>query len=214
MSSHDSPLQHHFCDLEQQYESSALGMWVFLVQEILFFGGFFLAYAIYRASYPMAFEIASRQLSIGMGAFNTVVLIGSSLTMVLAVHAARVGDQRRLLRNLWLTLGLGGVFLVVKAFEYTAKFQHHLVPGPHFQFPSYEGSGPEIFYSLYFGMTALHALHMIIGMGYLLFVIKDAKKGRFTPEWNTPVDMLGLYWHFVDIVWIFLFPLLYLIARH
>ena len=148
-----------------------------------------------------------------MGAFNTVVLISSSLTMVLAVHAAKEGKTSQVIRYLGCTLGLGLIFMGVKAVEYTEKFIHHLVPGPYFQFTDVNGPGAEIFFSLYFGMTGLHALHMVIGMGILAGLVFKAKSGAYTAAYNTPIDMTGLYWHFVDIVWIFLFPLLYLIAR-
>ena len=206
-----SPLKHHFADLKQQYFAANLGMWLFLVTEILFFGGIFLGYALYRGMYPEAFALASAKLSMPLGAFNTVVLISSSFTMVLAVSAAQGGHKKETIRNLFLTIALGFVFLIVKFFEYRAKFAHHLVPGKHFEFHGHSGFGAEIFYSFYFGMTGLHALHMIIGMIILGILVYQAGKGRFTREYNTPVDMTGLYWHFVDIVWIFLFPLLYLI---
>jgi len=212
MSEHD-PLQHHFADLEQQYDASSLGMWVFLVTEILFFGGIFLGYAVYRTMYPDAFALASRALSIKLGAFNTAVLISSSFTMVMAVQAAKRGKQKQIVWNLIFTFLLGFAFMVVKYFEYSAKFAHHLVPGHHFAFGGYEGAGPEIFFSFYFGMTGLHAFHMIIGMVYLLVLAKQASSSRFTAAYNTPVDMVGLYWHFVDIAWIFIFPMLYLIDR-
>jgi cytochrome c oxidase subunit 3 len=219
---HGAPpeLRHHFVDMEAQKEASALGMWIFLVTEVLFFGGMFTAYVIYRASYTRAFEGASNLLDIRLGAFNTVVLIVSSLTMALAVRAGQMGKKNLILLFLALTILLGSTFLGVKVVEYTQKFQHHEVPGPHFVVPLDEETHQplprqsEMFFSLYFCMTGLHALHMIIGIGLLLWLMARARRGEFTASYNTPVDMVGLYWHFVDVVWIFLFPLLYLLGRH
>jgi cytochrome c oxidase subunit 3 len=189
-------------------------MWVFLVTEILFFGGLFLAYTVYRSEYARAFAEASRHLDITLGTFNTAVLIVSSLTMALAVFSAATGRRRALLLFLIATMVLGGVFLSVKAVEYGHKFHDHLVPGPHFRFPGPYARQAEIFYSLYFAMTGLHAAHMIVGIGILTVLVLQARKGRYGPDYYTPVEVSGLYWHFVDIVWIFLFPLLYLIGRH
>ena len=207
-------LQHQFDSMEQQKEASSLGMWVFLVTEILFFGGLFLAYTVYRAKYPLAFAEASRHLDITLGTFNTAVLIISSLTMALAVYSAASGSRKTIILFLLLTMALGGVFLGVKAVEYTHKFHDHLVPGPHCRFPGAEARQAEIFFSLYFTMTGLHAVHMIVGIGLLTVLLLHARKGRYGPTYSTPVEICGLYWHFVDIVWIFLFPLLYLIGRH
>lgn len=209
-----SPLQHHFVDLHQQYDASQLGMWAFLITEILFFGALFTAYVIYRIMYPTAFGAASSHLDISLGAFNTAVLIASSLTMALAVHAGHTGNPKRIIKFLLWTIVLGGIFLGVKAVEYSHKFHEHLVPGPTFSFPTYPGAGSELFFSLYFAMTGLHAFHMVIGIIGLFILVWMAHKGRFTEEYSTPVEMMGLYWHFVDIVWIFLFPLLYLVMRH
>jgi cytochrome c oxidase subunit 3 len=207
-------LQHHFDTMEQQRDASSLGMWVFLVTEILFFGGLFLVYTVYRSQYSRAFAEASRHLDITLGTFNTAVLIVSSLTMALAVFSAATRRRRALLVFLIATMVLGGVFLGVKAVEYGHKFHDHLVPGPHFRFPGPYARQAEIFYSLYFAMTGLHAAHMIIGIGILTVLVLQARKGRYGPDYYTPVEVSGLYWHFVDIVWIFLFPLLYLIGRH
>ncbi|HTO87886.1 MAG TPA: cytochrome c oxidase subunit 3 family protein [Thermoanaerobaculia bacterium] len=207
-------LQHHFVDLEAQKEASSLGMWVFLVTEILFFGGMFTAYVVYRASYRAAFEGASNLLDIRLGAFNTAVLILSSLTMALAVWAASQGKKNRIVVFLSATILLGAVFLGVKVIEYSQKFEHHEVPGPHFVVPHGLPRQAEMFFSLYFCMTGLHALHMVVGIGLLSWLIARARRGDFTTRYNTPVEMVGLYWHFVDIVWIFLFPLLYLLGRH
>ncbi len=209
-------LQHQFESMEQQKEASALGMWIFLVTEILFFGGLFLAYTVYRWQYPRGFSHASLHMDIVIGMVNTVVLILSSLTMAMAVHSAATGRQRRLVAFLVATMGLGLVFLALKAVEYTDHIRHHLFPGRFFHYPGPPGDAPaaQMFFSLYFGMTGLHALHMVVGIGILSTLLAMSLRGRFTPRWHTPVEISGLYWHFLDIVWIFLFPLLYLIGRH
>ena len=213
---HSNPaLLHHFDDMDQQFEASTLGMWAFLITEIMFFGGLFLGYTIYRSLYPEAFAEASKLLDYRLGAINTAVLICSSLTMVLAVRAAQLGQRRQLIIFLLLTIILGSVFLGNKAMEYSHKFHEHLVPGPNFG-PEPALANPQhaqLFFSFYFAMTGLHALHMIIGIGILAALAYQSWRGRFSAEYFSPVDITGLYWHFVDIVWIFLFPLLYLIAR-
>ena len=214
MSSTSPALLHHFDSAEQQKDASTLGMWIFLVTEIMFFGGLFLCYIVYRTTHPAAFVAASHELDITLGGINTAVLIGSSLTMVLAVSAAQAGLRKSLVAFLILTILLGSVFLGIKGVEYHEKFVNHHVPGPSFHFEGPEAAHAQLFFSLYFAMTGLHALHMIVGAGLLIWLIAQAAKGRFTPAYNTPVEMIGLYWHFVDIIWIFLFPLLYLIDRH
>jgi cytochrome c oxidase subunit 3 len=209
---HHPALQHHFDTLEQQQHASTLGMWVFLVTEVLFFGGLFMAYILYRTWYPEMFMAASSHLDIKLGAFNTVVLIGSSLTMALAVHEAQLGNRKATIILLIATMVLGAVFLGVKVIEYTDKFHHHLIPGPNFQFAAPFSQNAQLYFSLYFAMTGLHAVHMIIGIVLMTVITVMAGRGKFSPEYYTPVEMMGLYWHFVDIVWIFLFPLLYLIG--
>jgi cytochrome c oxidase subunit III len=213
---HHPKLQHHFDDMEQQAEASTLGMWVFLVTEIMFFAGLFMAYIVYRSAYPDAFEEASAHLSIFWGGLNTAVLIFSSLTMALAVRAAQV-DLSPKTQVGWLlaTMFLGSVFLGVKVIEYSDKFREGIVPGPNFNVAIWtHPAGVEMFYSLYFIMTGLHALHMIIGIGIMAVIAWMAWRRQFSSAYYTPVEVSGLYWHFVDIVWIFLFPLLYLIGRH
>ncbi len=209
-----SALVEHFRDLEQQREASSLGMWIFLVTEIMFFGGLFLAYTVGRSGYPAAFGEASRHLDVALGGINTGVLIVSSLTMALAVWASQTGKRKMLLGFLGLTLLLGLTFLTLKSVEYADKFHHHLVPGSAFSFPGAAARPAELFFSLYFAMTGLHALHMVIGVGVLAFLFRQARRGHYTAQYYTPVEISGLYWHFVDIIWIFLFPLLYLIDRH
>jgi cytochrome c oxidase subunit 3 len=211
---HHPRLQHHFDSLEQQLYASTFGMWVFLVTEVLFFGGLFMAYILYRIWYPEMFVAASHHLNIPLGAVNTAVLIGSSLTMAYAVNAAQRGAKPRE-QVAWLlgTMFLGAVFLGIKVVEYGDKFEHHLVPGASFLFdkPEFQQTA-QIYFSLYFALTGLHATHMIVGMVIMAVIARMAAKGEFTAEWYTPVEIMGLYWHFVDLVWIFLFPLLYLIA--
>lgn len=230
-----SALQHHFENMEQQREAGTLGMWVFLVTEIMFFGGLFLAYTIYRYQYPAAFATASNHLDIRLGAINTVVLIFSSFTMAMAVYSTQVGNRRNSIICLLLTIVLGLTFLGIKAVEYRDKYNDSLIPGElipgHPFHPEVAGPGDtdhhklrlvpgatvrnvELFYWIYFAMTGMHALHMIIGVGLLLVLTILAWRGRFSPEYHAPVEISGLYWHFVDIVWIFLFPLLYLLGRH
>jgi len=233
-----------FQTLDQQKETATLGMWVFLVTEILFFGGLFLAYTINRHAFSTAFGIGGNMLDLTLGAANTVVLILSSLTMAMAVWSATTSKKSLVTIFLILTLALGGVFLGVKVVEYKQKFDHHLIPGHNFDIsycvknPSPACGTPaelakeekeieeglkvdpdlnahaQLYFSLYFGMTGLHALHMVIGAGLLLWLIVQSAKRRFDANYNTPVENIGLYWHFVDIVWIYLFPLLYLINRH
>ena len=278
---------HHFDTMEQQYTTSSLGMWVFLIQEIMFFGGLFIAYLVYRHKYYESFGLASFSLRVDLGLFNTIVLIGSSLTMALAVNAAQRGLRKRLMTFIVATMLLGSLFLGVKVVEYTEKFEKREIPGRNFCFEpqgapcanvshapestpdilkrylsghffpavghaaegthetgmSAESSSPEqvggqyrvrdvmgnvpgsserdrsrpgaeIYFSLYFAMTGMHALHMIVGMGLMVWLLWNAYKGVYSETYFTPVENFGLYWHFVDIVWIYLFPLLYLINRH
>jgi cytochrome c oxidase subunit 3 len=219
---------HQFDTMEQQKESSTLGMWLFLVTEIMFFGGLFTAYVVYRTMYPAAFAAASSTLNVPLGALNTAVLICSSLTMALAIRSAQVNWRKGTLIFLLLTMALGSTFLVVKGFEYADKFREHHVPGPTFNFvleDAREASALQaadgdyqrhiqIFFSLYFIMTGIHATHMIIGLGILAVLYFYSRRGKYDSEYYNPLEMTGLYWHFVDIVWIFLFPLLYLLGAH
>lgn len=220
----DPELHSQFDTLDQQKDTAHLGMWVFLITEIMFFGGLFGAYLIYRNLYYPAFVAGSNSISIFWGTLNTAVLICSSLTMAMAVHSAALGARKLLVLFLSLTLLLGAIFLGVKAKEYYDKWTEHHVPGANFHFddPERPGEAPvpadvasqtSIYFSLYFAMTGMHALHMIIGVGILIALIWKAKRGAFPPHHYTMVENFGLYWHFVDIIWIFLFPLLYLISR-
>lgn len=218
-------LRHQFDDLEQQRESINLGMWLFLATEAMMFGGLFFTYALYRGAYPDAFRIGSQHLNVGLGTINTFALLLSSLTMALAVHAAAVAHTRRLILFLAATALLGGVFLGTKAVEWTHDYQVGLIPGLRWTYydthPGEAGRlalvhlAPyhvQMFFVVFFSMTGLHALHMIVGLGLLGVFIWSASRGRFAGGNDQPVEIVGLYWHFVDIIWVFLFPLLYLIA--
>jgi cytochrome c oxidase subunit 3 len=214
LTAHPPGLRHHFDDTEQQFQSSILGMWVFLLTEVMFFGGMFGGYTVYRNLYPDAFASSSKFMNLGIGAFNTAVLICSSLTMVLAVRGAQLGSKKTLILFLVLTLFLGCVFLGLKVVEYHEKWVDHHIPGPGFRYEEAQYfHQAQILFFLYFAMTGMHAMHMIVGAGLLTTLIVMASRNRFSAAWYTPVEMIGLYWHFVDIVWIFLFPLLYLIGR-
>jgi cytochrome c oxidase subunit 3 len=214
LSSSSATVAHQFDDAVQQRQASTLGMWVFLVTEVMMFGGLFTAYVLYHSNYPGAFAEASHHLDIQLGAANTLILLGSSLTMAIAVHAAQLGRRFSTVFCLLATIALGCVFLGIKAFEYSHKFAENLVPGPSFVFHGSEPGHSELFFSLYFAMTGLHALHMVVGVGILTTLTVMAARKRFSTEYHNPVEIGGLYWHFVDIVWIYLFPLLYLLGRH
>jgi len=273
---HHPRLVHHFESMEQQREAGTLGMWWFLLTEIMFFGGMFLAYTIYRHMYFDAFADGSNVLSIWWGTFNTGILIASSLTMALAVYHAQMGGRKRVVLFLLLTILLGCIFLRVKYIEYSDKFEEHVFPAGDFRWPMAEKPGPphnvgqllvmlvgfhpdgeqqgppehgtsvkvttkyaergpyygvagqipeevadpgfaghvRMYFWLYFAMTGFHALHMIIGIGILFVLAWQSWKGKFSREYHSYIELTGLYWHFVDIVWIFLFPLLYLVDRH
>jgi cytochrome c oxidase subunit 3 len=221
-----SMVAHQFDDLAQQHEASTLGMWAFLATEIMFFGGALTGYAVYRHTYYDAFAAASRLENWRVGGFNTGVLLCSSLSIALAVHAAQMGNRKWIVNWLLLTVLFGSIFIAVKGYEYHHLFQENLVPGAQFDAPRFEKGEPlphhfnneslrrnaQIFYAFYFCLTGVHALHMVIGIGVILYVALLAHRGRFNAAYHNPVEMTGLYWHFVDIVWIFLYPLLYLIA--
>ncbi len=204
-------LAEQFETLEQQREAATLGMWVFLATEVLFFGGLFMAYTYARFSYPEVVEQASRHLNALIGGVNTAVLLLSSLMMALAVKAAQLGRRKPLVLFLTLTALLGVLFLGLKAIEYHEDYVDHLVPGiAAFGFPGTEAGHAALFFWIYFAMTGLHAIHVTAGIVLLSIMAALAWRGRFSPEYHTPVEVTGLYWHFVDIVWVFLFPLLYL----
>lgn len=206
-------LQEHFATMEQQSDASTMGMWVFLVTEIMFFGGMFTAYMVYRHAYPAAWAAGSEQMDFWWGTINTAVLICSSLTMALAVRASQTGRRTMLVTLLIITMLFGCVFLGIKAIEYHGHWVEHQFPGPNFRFAGADSQHVQLFFSLYWAMTGFHALHMAIGVGLVAFIAFRSWKGRYTPEYHNPVENVGLYWHFVDIVWIYLYPLLYLISH-
>jgi cytochrome c oxidase subunit III len=220
---HSGALKEQFDDLEQQHEASNLGMWIFLATEVMFFGGLFTAYTVFRNLYYGGFVAGSHLLEVRFGATNTAVLICSSLTMALAVRAAQTGKRRALILYLLCTIALGLAFLGIKLrFEWYHDYLEGIVPGIHFA-PSPEhlaqwarlGVSPrhvEMFMYFYFVMTGVHALHMVVGAGILSVLVIMAWQGKFGPDRFNAVEMSGLYWHFVDIIWIFLFPLLYLLG--
>ncbi|MCG8372776.1 MAG: cytochrome c oxidase subunit 3 family protein [Balneolales bacterium] len=213
---HPAHVHHHFVDSDQQFDSAKLGMWVFLVNEILFFGGLFCAYIIFRAWYPELFYQAAYELNKVLGGVNTVVLIVSSLTVALAIRSAQTNNIKWLKRNLLFTILLAVVFLVIKAFEYEHKFHYGIAPGSFWD-PSPEvleridHPKANIFFSIYYALTGVHALHVLVGIGLIFWIYLRARKNEFSSEYFTPVEIVGLYWHLVDLIWIFLFPLLYLI---
>ena len=213
MPEHSTAFEHQFDDIEQEHESASLGMWIFLATEVMFFGGMFLGYAVYRGAYSTAYAQASRHLDVLLGGINTGVLLSSSLTMALAVRAAQLGGRRIVVLFLLATIVLGLVFLGIKGFEYYHKYEEHLIPGSHFEFSGPNANHAQVFFSFYFVMTGMHALHMIVGIGVMLTMILMTLRRRFSSEYYFPIEMAGLYWHFVDIVWVFLFPLLYLVDR-
>ena len=208
---HSSHLQHHFVDSDQQFDASKMGMWVFLVTEILFFGGLFAAYIIYRAWYPDLFVQASDHLNTLWGGINTVVLIGSSLTVAMAIRSAQLNQKKGLIINLGITIALAFVFMLIKYFEYTHKFHLGIFPGEFYTYEGIEHARANIFFSIYYMMTGLHGIHVIIGIALMVWLLVKANKNTFSSEYYTPVEIVGLYWHLVDVIWIFLFPLLYLI---
>jgi cytochrome c oxidase subunit 3 len=205
-------LEHHFSTPQQQAESAKLGMWVFLLTEILLFGGLFLAYAVYRSWHPEMFYNAHLFLDRELGTFNTVVLIISSLTMALAIRSMQLGKRKQTIWMLVATLALAAVFLVVKYFEYSHKIHLGQLPGKFYTFDGIEGNNPHVFFSVYFLMTGLHGIHVIGGMFAIGWVLRRTIRHDFSSAYYTPIEMTGLYWHLVDLVWIFLFPLFYLIG--
>jgi cytochrome c oxidase subunit 3 len=227
---HNPLVAHQFDDLAQQKEAGILGMWSFLATEIMFFGGALLAYSIYRTTYHGAFAAASNMELWKVGLFNTFVLLASSFTVVLAVHRAQLGDNKGVFKWIVWTIVFGVAFIAVKAYEYHHIYAEHLIPISNFDpatahhdelhkfdghiFPDYLRRPAQLFFSFYFALTGIHALHMVVGVGIMLYIAKLAKRNEFSPDYYNPVEIAGLYWHFVDIVWIFLYPLLYLVDRN
>ncbi len=209
--SHASHVQHHFVDSDQQFDAAKFGMWIFLVTEILFFGGLFAAYIVYRAWYPELFTLASTELNTLWGGVNTLVLIGSSLTVAMAIKSAQLNQKKNIIINLGITIALALVFMVIKYFEYTHKFEIGIFPGEFYTFEGIDHPKANIFFSLYYLMTGLHGIHVLVGIGLMIWLVKKATNNAFNSEYYTPLEITGLYWHLVDIIWIFLFPLFYLI---
>ena len=209
---HSSHFQHHFADTSQQMDSAKLGTWVFLLTEVLLFGGLFCFYSIYRSWNPDIFHNAHVFLDVWMGATNTVVLIVSSLTMALAIRTMQLGQRKQTIMFLIATVLLASVFMVIKYFEYSHKIHLGQLPGEWYTFQGIKGTNPHIFFSAYFLMTGLHGIHVLGGIGLIIWLIIRTGKGHFSPAYYTPIEMTGLYWHLVDLIWIFLFPLFYLIG--
>jgi cytochrome c oxidase subunit III len=212
LASHE--LRHHFENMEQQRGASSLGMWVFLATEIMFFGGMFLAYLAYRYEYFQAWLEGSQHMNFWIGTINTAVLICSSLTMVLAVLAIQQGRRRLTSVMLTATICFAIAFMVLKGMEYHEHWLAHEFPGPAFHFAGADPRHVEMFFVLYFIMTGFHALHVLIGIGLVSSVLYMNSRGHFSADYHNPIENVGLYWHFVDLVWIYLYPLLYLIGHH
>jgi cytochrome c oxidase subunit 3 len=203
---------HHFASADDEFEAAKQGMWLFLVTEVLMFGGLFVAYGIFRGLYPEMFHEAHKMLQIPMGATNTVVLITSSVTMLFAVTSTQRGKREHAMFYLVITFLLACCFLVIKYFEYSHKFHDGLLPGAYFHNDELKDPKTPLFFSLYFLMTGLHGIHVLIGMGLMAWLFKRTANREFSPSYYTPVELVGFYWHFVDLVWIYLFPLLYLVS--
>jgi cytochrome c oxidase subunit 3 len=212
---HPPHLKHYFVSSEQQFDAAKLGMWLFLITEILLFSGMFVAYTVYRVWHPEVFELGATALNPWLGGANTIVLLFSSFTVASAIHYIQKGDQRKLMINLALTILCASIFMVIKYFEYTSKFSHGIFPGAHLdghgEYAIYNVPYAAQFFSIYFVMTGIHGVHVLVGMGMFGWLLSRAARGHFTAEWYTPIELTGLYWHIVDIIWIFLFPLMYLI---
>lgn len=207
------PLAEHFSEPTQQIESAKLGMWLFLATEILLFGGLFVSYICYHFLHPQLFKEAHKFLNVSLGALNTIVLLFSSLTVVLAIHAIQQNKRKYAILNLSVTIACAITFLIIKYFEYEHKFHAGLLPGKYFTNATL--SNPDethIFFGIYFLMTGLHGVHVLIGIALLTWILLRTIKGDFSSQYYVPVELSGLYWHLVDVIWIFLFPLLYLIS--
>ena len=202
-----------FASLKHQGETAELGMWVFLVNETLFFGALIFTYFLYRISYPREFAVAARDAVLWCGSVNFVILLTSSLTIVLAINAAAQGERRTMIRLLIATAGLGSIFLLTKGYEYYQDFQDKVVPVVNFEAKPGEGSAGELFWVFYWVATGLHAIHLSIGIGLILYMLWRIRRGEITPTYYTPLEVVGIYWSFVDAVWVFLYPCIYLVGR-
>ncbi len=213
MSTASEHLHEQFDAASQQLEASKLGMWAFLATEIVLFGALFCAYSFYRFAYPQGFALASKHTDVLLGTIETGVLLTSSLTMALAIRATRIADRRATVWLLIATAVLGAAFLGIHATEYVHEWHEQLVPGKNFEASLRGVRGSELFFAMYYVMTGLHGLHVTIGVGVIIALAVMSAKSRFTPQYYTPLELGGLYWHLVDIVWIFLYPLFYLVSR-
>jgi cytochrome c oxidase subunit 3 len=198
-----------FDDIEQQSDAAHFGIWVFLATEILFFGGLFLVYGVYRATYPEEFAQAGKALSLTIGTINTAILLTSSFSMAMGVHFAKLGQMKKTVRCLIITWMLGAAFLLLKAKEYSEDFAKGLLPHSD----TLTSNVARIFYCIYYTMTGLHAVHMLVGLGIIAVIARNTARGRYNLEDHNSIEIAGLYWHFVDVIWIFLYPLLYLMDR-
>jgi cytochrome c oxidase subunit 3 len=205
-------LAHHFKDLGQQFDAAKLGVWLFLCTEILMFGGLFVGYIIFHGLYPEMFAEGAKYLDWRLGAINTVVLLASSFTMALGIHYAQTNQRSKSYWALGITVVCGLIFMVIKYFEYTHKIHLGLMPGKFFSFEGAEHANLALYFSFYFLMTGLHGSHVLVGLGLIIWVMIRTKKGEFDSEFYTPVEGVGLFWHLVDLIWIYLFPLLYLVG--
>jgi len=203
---------HHFDSAEHEFQASKQGMWLFMVTEVLMIGAIFVGYFIFRERFPEAFHEAHKLLNVKLGALNTAVLIFSSYTMVRGVSAAQRGDNKKCLRFLATTVAMGAIFCIVKYFEYSHKIHEGTLPGGFYTFAGLNVPNAPLFFSFYFIMTGIHAFHVVVGMSLITWIMFRVKRGEITPEFFTPVELVGFYWHFVDLVWIYLFPLLYLLG--
>ncbi|HRV81772.1 MAG: cytochrome c oxidase subunit 3 family protein [Planctomycetes bacterium] len=208
---HVHGLAHHFENHEQQFDSGKLGIWIFLFTEIMFFSGLFVAYTVYRSMRPDIFQNAAQYLDTTMGAINTGVLLLSSLTAAWGVRCAQLGNKKGLILNLCITILCAFGFMFIKYLEYSHKFHVGLLPGRWFVEEAGRPDGLKTFFSIYFVMTGLHGIHVLAGIVVFVWLLRRAIRGDFTPEYYGPVDFAALYWHLVDLIWIYLFPLLYLI---
>lgn len=208
---HPPHLQHYFVSSEQQFDAAKMGMWLFLLTEILLFSGMFVAYTVYRVWHPEVFFEAATLLDWRMGGLNTLILLASSFTVALSIHFAQKDRKDLVVANLVATIVLAGCFMVVKYFEYTHKFHEGIFPGANYAYEGLDMAYVPQFFSIYFIMTGIHGFHVLVGMGILSWVAWRAHRGDFSSEYYTHIELSGLYWHLVDIIWIFLFPLLYLI---
>jgi cytochrome c oxidase subunit 3 len=206
-----APVGMQYADLRHQSDTAIIGMWLFLATEILFFGALLFAYMVYRLWYPAGFVAAVRHANVLIGTVNTAVLLTSSFTLTAGLHHAQAGDMRRLVRAAIATMALGLGFMGLKAVEYAEDFREHLVPGRDFALAGNDGA--RIFYLFYYTATGVHLVHLAIGIGLVAYLVRRARRGDFSAAYHTPVEVVGLYWSFVDIVWLFLYPLIYLVGR-